>query len=180
MCNILQNNNLSQNQDTLTVDKSFKMAKLEYAKNFITKSPIIVYDIHLKSTYNGSLMFYNCMTHMNLSDFDISPLEYEYGEDEREHDIYSPGVCIKYYNKDVDIIFVFIISLNGEAHLFTNDSFYGYHMMVDLIFGGERNFTSSCKIKSMRVNANQGEIIPFFNMLDEWGRVNGDIPLHIE
>lgn len=166
MCNIVQNNNLSQNKDTLTIDKSFKMSKLEYHNNFIADSNISAYKITLTTTDNGVSMLSHCMKNFKASCFNINPLHEEYYG--IKDYIYSPAICMKYYSNDFNIMWVFIITLDGEGHLFTNDSFYGYHMMVDFIFGGETNFKYSCQIKSAEVTSNEVELRPFVNMLDEF------------
>ena len=147
----------------------FKQSKAKYDDDFSTKSPISVCQIKMNSYDKGVAMISNLIANSNRDYLMISSTKNEYGDDEKEHDKYSPAICLKHYDNDDDVIFTFIAKLNGEAYLLTNDSFHGYHMMVELVFGGERNFEYSCKIESTKINSNQGEIIPFINMIDSCG-----------
>lgn len=172
MCNITENNNLSYYKDMRPINKYFKKSTSEYAENILKNNPISAYYINVISNDNGSGMLFDCIYYNKASYFSINPIEAEYGDDEEKHNIYSTGICMKYYNKPLDVIFSFIVTSKGEGHLFTNDSLYGCDMMISLVFGGQDKFKSSSQIKSAGVNDNQGQLIPFINMIEQF--INAD------
>ena len=149
----------------------FQIPKEEYEKNYRSKSPSSVCQMDITTGDNGAEMVSHLIMNAKRDSVIIDATIREFGDDEKQHDIYTPAIAIKYYNPDSPVIFTFIFTLKGKAYLLTNDSVDGYNVMVDVLFGGERNFQSCCKIESRRINSNQGEIIPFINMIEEFGNV---------
>jgi len=147
----------------------FKRAISEYCNDYIRNNDMSLCQVKLRSDDECAKMLAICMKNIKPDSFIIDHVAREFGDDEKQHDKYSPGICIKYDSEPLDLIMIFIISFTGDAYLLTNNYCFGYTMMVTLIFGGESNFQSCCKIENVEITSNQGDIIPFINGIDEMG-----------
>ena len=148
----------------------FKRSISEYRNDYIENNDMRLCEVKLTSDDESAKMLATCMQNSDRDSFIIiDRVAREFGDDEKQHDKYSPGICMKYGNEKLDLSVVFIITFKGDAYLLTNNYFFGYNSMINLIFGGQRNFQSCCEVESIRINSNQGDITPFINVIAEMG-----------
>jgi len=147
----------------------FERSISEYRNDYIKNDDMRLCEVKLRSDDQCAKMLAISMQNINRDYVIIDHVAREFGVDEKQYDKYSPGICMKYDNEHLDLSVVFIITFKGDGYLLTNNYFFGYNSMINLIFGGQRNFQSCCEVESIGINSNQGDIIPFINGIDEMG-----------
>jgi hypothetical protein len=155
----------------------FKVSSQTYMTqdtSYRTNNIINAYYMRMKAhEYTAIDMLSHCINNCNPSVLPSNPLRDEYVDEEDAEDqgtLYSHdncrAICIKNYDKLLDVLSVFIFTIDGEAYLFTNDSLLGYYIMVDRIFGGEDTFKSCCTIIDKGVTNDRIQLVPFVNLLN--------------